>query len=64
MIANAAERRDTDGTLLFTALVVIKATDRRRYERQLVDSRSSFREARHRARDRGAARAVYSRARP
>ena len=33
VIANAAERRDADGALLFTALVVIKATDRRRYER-------------------------------
>src|SRR3978361_500096 len=43
VIANAAERRDADGTLLFTALVVIKATDRRRYERQLVDSRSELR---------------------
>jgi sigma-B regulation protein RsbU (phosphoserine phosphatase) len=42
MIANAAERRDADGTLLFTALVVIKATDRRRYERQLVDSKSEL----------------------
>jgi len=42
VIANAAERRDVDGTLLFTALVVIKATDRRRYERQLVDSRSEL----------------------
>jgi sigma-B regulation protein RsbU (phosphoserine phosphatase) len=42
VIANAAERRDTDGTLLLTALVVIKATDRRRYERQLVDSRSEL----------------------
>jgi phosphoserine phosphatase RsbU/P len=42
VIANAAERRDTDGTLLFTALVVIKAADRRRYERQLVDSRSEL----------------------
>jgi sigma-B regulation protein RsbU (phosphoserine phosphatase) len=39
VIANAAERRDADGGLLFTAVVVIKATDRRRYERQLVDSR-------------------------
>ena len=28
--------------LLFTALVVIKATDRRRYERELVDSRSEL----------------------
>jgi PAS domain S-box-containing protein len=36
MIANAAERRDADGTLLFTALVVIKATDRRRYEREAI----------------------------
>src|ERR1700712_3330321 len=42
VIANAAERRDVDGTLLFTALAVIKATDRRRYERQLVDSRSEL----------------------
>jgi sigma-B regulation protein RsbU (phosphoserine phosphatase) len=42
VIANAAERRDADGTLLFTALVVIKATDRRRYERQLVESRSEL----------------------
>ena len=42
VIANAAERRDVDGGLLFTAVVVIKATDRRRYERQLVDSRSEL----------------------
>jgi sigma-B regulation protein RsbU (phosphoserine phosphatase) len=42
VIANAAERRDADGDLLFTALVAIKATDRRRYERQLVDSRSEL----------------------
>ena len=42
VIANAAERRDADGVPLFTALVVIKATDRRRYERQLVDSRSEL----------------------
>jgi phosphoserine phosphatase RsbU/P len=42
VIANAAERRDPDGGLRFTALVVIKAADRRRYERQLVDSRSEL----------------------
>ena len=42
VIANAAERRGDDGSLLFTALVVLKATDRRRYERQLVDSRSKL----------------------
>jgi sigma-B regulation protein RsbU (phosphoserine phosphatase) len=42
VIANAAERRDGGGGVLFTALVVIKAADRRRYERQLVDSRSEL----------------------
>jgi sigma-B regulation protein RsbU (phosphoserine phosphatase) len=42
VIANAAERRDGNGSVLFTALVVIKAADRRRYERQLVDSRSEL----------------------
>ena len=42
VIANAAERRSPDGDVLFTALVVIKAADRRRYERQLVDSRSEL----------------------
>jgi phosphoserine phosphatase RsbU/P len=42
VIANAVERRDADGGLLFTALVVIKAADRRRYERQLVDARSEL----------------------
>jgi sigma-B regulation protein RsbU (phosphoserine phosphatase) len=42
VIANAVERRDADGALLFTALVVIKATDRRRYERQLVEARSEL----------------------
>jgi sigma-B regulation protein RsbU (phosphoserine phosphatase) len=42
VIANAVERRDAEGGLLFTALVVIKATDRRRYERQLVEARSEL----------------------
>jgi phosphoserine phosphatase RsbU/P len=42
VIANAVERRNADGAAMFTALVVIKATDRRRYERQLVDSRSEL----------------------
>jgi sigma-B regulation protein RsbU (phosphoserine phosphatase) len=44
VIANAAERRDADGAVQFTAVVVIKATDRRRYERQLVDARSELQE--------------------
>src|SRR6478609_11207903 len=42
VIANASERRDADGSLLLTAVVVIKATDRRRYERELVESRSQL----------------------
>jgi phosphoserine phosphatase RsbU/P len=42
VIANAAERRDAEGGLLFTAVVVLKATDRRRYERELVDSKSAL----------------------
>jgi sigma-B regulation protein RsbU (phosphoserine phosphatase) len=42
VIANAAERRDANGAVLFTALVVIKATHRRRYERQLVESKSEL----------------------
>jgi sigma-B regulation protein RsbU (phosphoserine phosphatase) len=43
VIANASERRDADGVLLFTSVVVIKAIDRRRYERELVESRSQLR---------------------
>jgi sigma-B regulation protein RsbU (phosphoserine phosphatase) len=42
VIANAAERRGADGAPLYTAIVLIKATDRRRYERQLVDSRAEL----------------------
>jgi phosphoserine phosphatase RsbU/P len=42
VIANACERRDAEGVLLFTSVVVIKATDRRRYERELVESRSQL----------------------
>src|ERR1700722_9033740 len=42
VIANASERRDANGGVLFTAVVVIKATDRRRYERELVESRSQL----------------------
>ena len=39
--ANAVERRSREGTLLSTRLVVIKATDRRRYERELIDARTN-----------------------
>ena len=40
VIANAAEQRTPEGALLSTRLVVIRATDRRRYERELVDART------------------------
>ena len=41
VIANAVEQRSHDGTLLSTRLIVIKATDRRRYERELVNARTN-----------------------
>jgi phosphoserine phosphatase RsbU/P len=40
VIANAAEQRSPEGTLLSTRLVAIRATDRRRYERELIDART------------------------
>jgi sigma-B regulation protein RsbU (phosphoserine phosphatase) len=39
MIANAAEKRDAEGDLLFTRLTLFKAIDRRTYERGLVAAR-------------------------
>ena len=39
MIANALEARDASGEPLFTRLVLIKATDRRRYEYELLQAR-------------------------
>nr|WP_276535174.1 HAMP domain-containing sensor histidine kinase [Devosia subaequoris] len=46
VLANAAERRDPSGNLLFTRLTVFKATERRQYERDLVEARAAEREAR------------------
>jgi sigma-B regulation protein RsbU (phosphoserine phosphatase) len=45
VIANAAEQRATDGTLLSTRLIVIRAIDRRRYERELIDARANATES-------------------
>lgn len=45
VIANAVEQRTPEGTLLSTRLVVIRATDRRRYERELIDARASATES-------------------
>jgi sigma-B regulation protein RsbU (phosphoserine phosphatase) len=39
MIANAVEGRDASGKPLFTRLALIKATDRRRYEHELLQAR-------------------------
>jgi phosphoserine phosphatase RsbU/P len=39
MIANANERRDPDGKLLCIRIALIKATDRRRYELELLTAR-------------------------
>ena len=40
VLANAVERRDDDDNLLFTRLTIFQATERRRYERELVDARA------------------------
>ena len=45
VIANAVEQRTPEGILLSTRLVVIRATDRRRYERELVDARANATES-------------------
>lgn len=41
VIANALERRDDSGDLLFTRVTIFQATERRRYERELVDTRAT-----------------------
>jgi sigma-B regulation protein RsbU (phosphoserine phosphatase) len=45
MIANANERRRTDGKLRSIRLVLIRATDRRRYEQELLTARELARAA-------------------
>lgn len=40
VLANAIERRAVDGKLLFTRVTIFKASQRRRYERELVDARA------------------------
>jgi sigma-B regulation protein RsbU (phosphoserine phosphatase) len=41
VLANALERRDAEGRVLFIRLTIFKATQRRRYERDLVDARAA-----------------------
>lgn len=40
VLVNAAERKDRDGNLLFLRLTVFNATDRRNYERELIQARA------------------------
>lgn len=40
VLANAVERRDPEGNLLFTRVTIFQATERRRYERELVEARA------------------------
>jgi sigma-B regulation protein RsbU (phosphoserine phosphatase) len=42
VLVNAAERRDATGEHLFTRLTIFNATDRRRYERELVEARAAL----------------------
>ena len=41
VLVNAAERRDNEGRHLFTRITVFNATDRRRYERELLAARTA-----------------------
>jgi len=44
VLVNAAERKDADGKPLFIRLTVFNATDRRRYERELLKARDELKE--------------------
>jgi sigma-B regulation protein RsbU (phosphoserine phosphatase) len=46
VLANAAERRTSDGGVQFTRITLFQAVDRRRYERELVDAKNSADRAR------------------
>lgn len=47
VLANAVERRDDDGDLLFTRVSLFQATDRRRYEREILDLQAQTEAARN-----------------
>lgn len=46
VLANAAERRSSDGSVQFTRITLFQAADRRRYERELVDAKNAADRAR------------------
>ena len=45
VLVNALERRDADGQVLFIRITVFNATDRRRYEQELLQARRTAEEA-------------------
>jgi PAS domain S-box-containing protein len=50
-LVNAVERRDEAGGLLFIRMTIFNATDRRRYERELLDARAAAEAANNALRD-------------
>jgi sigma-B regulation protein RsbU (phosphoserine phosphatase) len=50
-LINAAERRDSEGRHLFTRITVFNATDRRRYERELLAARTAAEAAKREAQE-------------
>ena len=65
MIANALEGQDAAGKALFIRLALIKATDRRRYEHELLEARDVAKTSLESERgDFGIARAIHRCARP
>ncbi|MFL5281702.1 MAG: ATP-binding protein [Rhodopila sp.] len=51
VLVNAAERRDNEGRHLFTRVTVFNATDRRRYERELLAAHAAAEAARKEAQE-------------
>ena len=45
VLVNAVERRDETGTLRFVRITVFNASDRRRYERELLEARRAAEKA-------------------
>jgi PAS domain S-box-containing protein len=51
VLVNAVERRDDDGQLRFIRITIFNASDRRRYERDLLDARRAAEQARDELRE-------------
>ncbi|QDZ02585.1 PAS domain-containing sensor histidine kinase [Nitratireductor mangrovi] len=47
VLASAVEKRDDEGNLLFTRVTLLKAEERRRYERELVNAKAAAEAARN-----------------